>query len=322
MTAEYSASVAGSVCQYAATACSVSYQDVMEGAFKRDFALLHAARAVLRSVPAAVVVLDRRLRFRITNGAARRLFSPRGDAGGVARFRNARPREFGIALERIAAAAKIRKQRIDVSWPAPDAARFRVTADPAPDHVVVVVREVVASETPAERLGRAVLQPRVVDVNEIVKRVIDTRRHMLGANVAIDLRLEDMLWPVFADPAQLEQLLINLSVNSRDAMPNGGTITIRTASVAVGGAADRPGLRPGSYVMITVSDTGPGIAPSVLPHIFEPFFTTRQPGDGTGLGLSAVYGIAKQWGGYVYADSPPGEGAHLVVLLPRYNETV
>ena len=612
----------------------------MDGAFNRRFALLHAARAVLRVVPAAVVVLDRELRIRITNGAARRLFPTRRDPGGLAHLRNALPRDFGAAVERMAATAKVRKQRIDTTWPASSVPQYRVTADPAPNHVVIVAHEIsptegraagadavswcasilaaapvgaavydsslqmidcneafatiigssrerildvpidelrdqrhraclqqalrgetVVVETPyhtttsdtwlwvratfmplrdvlgqvvrvvlfiedrsreataleaerrsrnqlsdAERIGhiaswtwdavrgvseispefhrmlasdptkfeptpsalkqlisvedrdvvlatirkilkerrpsaelelrlvrmdgrvrwakvqsqwiydpsgrllsasgviqdvtewhllqeqfrhaqrmeplgrlaagvahdfknlltviqmnaafaqsslppdsllreelaaivaaahranevtrqllafgrKQVLQPRVVDVNEIVKRVVEMLRHMLGPTVAVDLRLEPALWPVFADPAQLEQVLMNLAVNSRDAMPAGGTITLRTASVAVGGHADRPGLRPGSYVMIRVADTGSGIDPNVLPHIFEPFFTTKQHGDGTGLGLSTVYGIVKQSGGYVYADSPPGAGAHLIILLPRYSET-
>jgi nitrogen fixation/metabolism regulation signal transduction histidine kinase len=290
----------------------------MDGAFKRRFALLHAARTVLRVVPAAVVVLDRRLRFRVTNGAARRLFDPGGESGRTARLRNAHPRGFGVAVEQLAAAARIRKQRLELIWPSPDAALYRVTADPAPEHVVIVAQEV----SPAEGTSARQLQhPRAVDINEIVKRVSEVLRRMLGTRISIELNLEPALWPVFGDPAQLEQLLMNVAMNSRDAMPAGGTITMETASVAVGGSSlDRPGLRPGSYVMIRVTDTGPGIEPDVLPHIFEPFFTTRQSQDRSGLGLSTVYGIVKQSGGYVYADSPPGAGAHLIVLLPRYHE--
>jgi CheY-like chemotaxis protein len=144
-------------------------------------------------------------------------------------------------------------------------------------------------------------------------------RRVIGEDIALETQLAGVLWPVSADPGQLEQVLMNLAVNARDAMPNGGTLRLRTQNVEidVDAARERPGLKPGTYASIVVEDTGCGIDAAALPHIFEPFFTTKGPGHGTGLGLATVYGIVKQSDGYISVDSALGVGTRFTVLLPR-----
>jgi CheY-like chemotaxis protein len=133
------------------------------------------------------------------------------------------------------------------------------------------------------------------------------------------MQLDSAAWPVYADPGQLEQVLMNLAVNGRDAMDRGGVLSLRTTNVDVVAATrERPGLVPGQYVALMVEDTGTGIEPAILPRLFEPFFTTKEPGKGTGLGLATVYGIVKQSGGFIYVDSTPGQGSRFVVYLPRH----
>ncbi|HEX6536094.1 MAG TPA: PAS domain S-box protein [Gemmatimonadaceae bacterium] len=164
-----------------------------------------------------------------------------------------------------------------------------------------------------------VLQPSRLDVNEIVSGVATMLRRVIGEDIMLETELAPSLWPVHADPGQLEQVILNLAVNARDAMPRGGTLRLRTTNVSVGPTAARvrPGLEVGEYVSLTVEDTGVGISPAVLPNIFEPFYTTKGTGKGTGLGLATAYGIVTQSDGYIFADSTPGEGSRFTVLLPR-----
>ena len=164
-----------------------------------------------------------------------------------------------------------------------------------------------------------VLQPTVLDLNAVVEHVSSLLRHMIGEDVELVFAPSPDLSSVKADSSQIEQILMNLAANARDAMPNGGKLVIRTANAELDQtcARQRAGARAGPYVMISVSDTGEGIDPGVMPHIFEPFFTTKEHGKGTGLGLATVYGIVKQSGGSIYVYSEVGKGTTFKVYLPR-----
>ncbi len=170
---------------------------------------------------------------------------------------------------------------------------------------------------------RQVLQPKVLDLNALVSEVAGMLRRLVGEDIELVLTLEPGLSRVKADPGQMQQVLMNLAVNARDAMPEGGAILIETRSVNLDEqqAGRRTGLEPGPHVMLAASDIGSGISPETLPHIFEPFFTTKDPGKGTGLGLATVYGIVSQSAGYVEAISQPGKGARFEIYLPAAPES-
>ena len=166
---------------------------------------------------------------------------------------------------------------------------------------------------------KQVLRPRVVDVNGVVAGVRPMLARLLGADATLDTRLAPSLSRVEADPGQLEQVLLNLTANAGDAMPGGGRVTIETSDVELDAAAVRalPGLSPGRYVLVSVSDTGVGMDEATRLRVFEPFFTTKGTGKGSGLGLATVYGIVKQSGGAVTVRSAPGEGTTFEIYLPR-----
>ncbi|MBW3654505.1 MAG: PAS domain S-box protein, partial [Gemmatimonadetes bacterium] len=166
---------------------------------------------------------------------------------------------------------------------------------------------------------KQMLAPKVLDVNSSVREMERMLARLLGEDVTLVTRLEARASRVKADPGQLEQVIMNLAVNGRDALPRGGTLVIETADARLTEADSRRypySVVPGRYVQLTVSDEGVGMAPEVLARVFEPFFTTKEPGHGTGLGLSTVYGIVKQSGGYVWVESEPGRGTTFRVYLP------
>jgi PAS domain S-box-containing protein len=167
---------------------------------------------------------------------------------------------------------------------------------------------------------RQVLQPRVLSLNASVTEVEAMLRRLLGADVSLQLELDPALGHVLADPGQLEQVLVNLVVNARDAMPDGGRVTLTTANLNLTAADDARGngVRPGAYVTLAVSDTGIGMDVPTQARIFDPFFTTKEAGKGTGLGLSTVYGIVEQSGGHIAVESAPGRGATFTLFLPRH----
>jgi hypothetical protein len=169
---------------------------------------------------------------------------------------------------------------------------------------------------------REVVRPRVLDLNEVVGAVEQLLRRTLGEHVELLTVLTPDLWPVLADPGQLEQVLVNLAVNARDAMPEGGTLIIDTENLMVDEAyaAARPDVSTGPHVRLRVSDTGTGMSREVLGRAFEPFYSTKPKGVGSGLGLATVYGIVAQAGGYAQLYSEPGMGTTFTALLPVATE--
>jgi two-component system cell cycle sensor histidine kinase/response regulator CckA len=163
------------------------------------------------------------------------------------------------------------------------------------------------------------LQPRIVDLNAVVRGVETMLRRLIGANIDLAMRLRAAAGRVLADPGQLEQVIVNLAVNARDAMPEGGHLVIETADTELGAldAGAHAGGLPGPYVLLAVSDTGCGMDAATRARIFEPFFSTKAQGQGTGLGLATVFGIVQQGGGRIEVDSEPGSGSRFKIYLPR-----
>jgi two-component system cell cycle sensor histidine kinase/response regulator CckA len=164
------------------------------------------------------------------------------------------------------------------------------------------------------------LRPQVIDLGEALSDLTVLLRRLIGENVTLDMPQVRDLWPVKADVGQFEQVIINLAVNARDAMPLGGRLALRTSNVRAEDSLrlQGKGMPLGEYVLVEVEDTGTGIAPEIIDKIFDPFYTTKDIGKGTGLGLSTVYGIVKQTGGFVYVDSEVGKGTTFRIFLPRY----
>jgi CheY-like chemotaxis protein len=163
------------------------------------------------------------------------------------------------------------------------------------------------------------LQPRKLDLNEMVANTGQLLRHALGEQIEIATAIDPHLWPAMVDRSQLEATLVNLAVNARDAMPDGGKLTIETMNVALDHdyADAHSEVRPGPYAMIAITDTGTGIPEDIRQRVFEPFFTTKQLGKGTGLGLSMAYGFVKQSGGHIKIYSEVGHGTSVKIYLPR-----
>jgi PAS domain S-box-containing protein len=166
---------------------------------------------------------------------------------------------------------------------------------------------------------KQVIQPRPLNLNAAVEETQAMLRPMIGEDIEMVVRLDESAGQVLGDPAQMAQLLMNLAVNARDAMPRGGRLTFETANMIVGDSAAHPALPLGPYVLLTVSDTGTGMAEDVRQHIFEPFYTTKEKDQGTGLGLATVYGIVQQSGGAITVDSAPEKGTAFRIFLPCVN---
>ncbi len=168
---------------------------------------------------------------------------------------------------------------------------------------------------------RQTLRPQVLDLGDALSDLTMLLRRLIGEKVKLDLVHGRDLWPVKVDVSQFEQVIVNLAVNARDAMPEGGSLTVRTANLTADDAAHLAykGMPAADYVRIDISDTGTGIPADIVDKIFEPFFSTKEVGKGTGLGLSTVYGIVKQTGGFVYVDSEAGKGTSFHIFLPRHH---
>ena len=166
---------------------------------------------------------------------------------------------------------------------------------------------------------KQVLTPQVIDVNALVAGLAKLIRRLIGEDILLETDLGSTVHPVYADPHQIEQAIMNLVVNARDAMARGGTLILTTSNRLLDAAfaETHPGAPTGQFVAVAITDTGCGIDRDTRAHLFEPFFTTKEPGRGTGLGLATVYGIVKQSGGYVAVESVPGEGSTFTMFLPR-----
>ncbi len=169
---------------------------------------------------------------------------------------------------------------------------------------------------------RQVIAPVPLDLSTLVRSCEKLLRRVLGEDVQLVVPPHPALWPVRCDPGQIEQVIMNLAVNARDAMPSGGKLTIETANIEVDLSliSSHPFMSPGPYVRISVRDSGQGMSPEVQAHVFEPFFTTKPVGQGTGLGLATVYGIVKQSEGYILVESEPGQGTNFALYFPRIAE--
>jgi two-component system, cell cycle sensor histidine kinase and response regulator CckA len=167
---------------------------------------------------------------------------------------------------------------------------------------------------------RQTLRPQVLDLGDALSDLTMLLRRLIGEKVKLDLVHGRDLWPIKVDVSQFEQVIVNLAVNARDAMPDGGKLTVKTANVTTDEAAQMSykGMPAADYVRIDISDTGTGIPADIVDKIFEPFFSTKEVGKGTGLGLSTVYGIVKQTGGFIYVDSEAGKGTSFHIFLPRH----
>jgi signal transduction histidine kinase/CheY-like chemotaxis protein len=188
----------------------------------------------------------------------------------------------------------------------------------AVDHAANLTRQLLAFSR------RQIMQPRAMSLNETVQGLEHMLGRALGPSIQIVTQLETDLGTVNADPGQIEQVLMNLALNARDAMPNGGKLRIETFNATLDGTymKQHGATEPGEYVMIAVRDTGTGMDRATQARIFEPFFTTKESGKGTGLGLAMVYGIVKQSGGYVWVYSEPGQGTTFKIYLPRSDDAV
>jgi two-component system, cell cycle sensor histidine kinase and response regulator CckA len=247
-------------------------------------------------------VLERQLRMAQKMEAVGRL------SGGIAH-------DFNNLLGVIIGYSQVMKRMLGTTHPAFEHAE---EIEKASQRAVSLTRQLLAFSR------QQVLEPVVLSLNTLVSDMEKMLPRLIGEDIELHLVLDPQLGQVKADPGQIEQVLMNLAVNARDAMPEGGKLTVRTANVELDLAYTRqhPGSRTGSYVMLCVTDTGTGIDPEIQAQIFEPFFTTKERDKGTGLGLATVYGVVKQSGGYIAVESEKGKGASFSVYLPRLVQSI
>ncbi|WP_052710379.1 PAS domain-containing sensor histidine kinase [Azospirillum thiophilum] len=224
--------------------------------------------------------------------------------GGVAH-------DFNNLLQAISSSLELIEQRLEAGRT--DIAPFAATARAAVDRASTLTRRLLAFAR------RQPLKPERADLNALVVGLWDLLGRSVGEAIRLERRLGEPLWPVHVDVSQIESALLNLVINARDAMPEGGTVTVETANAGFTEAdlVNDPGVEPGDYVAMSVRDSGTGMPPDVLARVFEPFFTTKPIGQGTGLGLSQLYGFARQSGGFVRIDSAVGRGTAVHLWLPR-----
>jgi signal transduction histidine kinase/CheY-like chemotaxis protein len=221
--------------------------------------------------------------------------------------------DFNNMLQGIAGGLELMQRRIAQGQPE-EAARFVAVAQQS------VVRAAGLTHRMLAFARRQALNPRPVEPDTLVRGIAEMIQRTVGPGVQLELRLRDGKWAALCDANQLESALLNLAINARDAMPDGGTLTIATADRPVTAAelSGQDGAEPGDYVEMSVADTGTGMTPDVMARAFEPFFTTKPIGEGSGLGLSQIYGFVRQSGGFIRMESAPGQGTTLRLFLPRH----
>ena len=279
-----------------------SYATVLDRSFILRDVLGRATRMI-----GSMVDLTERTRLEEQLRQAQKMEAIGQLAGGVAH-------DFNNLLAAISINAHLLRDRIGSG----DADRELVEIESAAERGAGLIRQLLAYSR------RQVLQLRLLDLNRVVGETESLLRRVIGDDVRLDTGLDPALGTVLGDPGQLTQVLLNLAVNARDAMPGGGRLSITTANATLepGPRARFADAPPGDYVALSVSDTGVGMDAETLARAFEPFFTTKESGRGTGMGLATVYGIVEQSGGHIYAESGPGKGATFTVLLPRRAEAV
>ncbi len=268
----------------------------------REIGAVHVARDVSALHEAAA----ERARLESQLGQAQKMEAIGRLAGGVAH-------DFNNMLAVILGNAQLLKRRLASAGPPPPAlADIERAAERSRD----LIRQLLAFSR------REPGEPRALDLNAAIANVRGVLVRLIGEDVDLRCEPEAGLWPARCDPAQLDRIVLNLAANARDALPSGGTLTIRTTNARL--LSTPPGaqlpLRPGDYVLLEISDDGVGIEPALLPRIFEPFLTTKGEGLGTGLGLATVYGIVEQNGGSIAVESSPGKGTRFRIYLPRCRE--
>jgi two-component system cell cycle sensor histidine kinase/response regulator CckA len=242
-------------------------------------------------------ILERQLRMTSKMEAVGRL------SGGIAH-------DFNNLLGVIIGYSQVLKRALGPESPLTEHA---IEIEKAGDRAAALTRQLLAFSR------QQILTPTVLNLNDLIVDMQKMLPRLIREDIAVSIALDERLSSVRADRNQIEQVILNLAVNARDAMPQGGRLRIDTKNVHLDElyARSHPGAKPGEYVCLSVTDSGTGIDSETLAHIFEPFFTTKELGKGTGLGLATVYGIVKQSGGYVWVDSEPGKGAAFQVFLPR-----